>query len=284
MRGRLSKEKLGKITSRLPEIDGRLLAGTSQGPGVDLHDLTKDDRLGVALVCLEDAVHRFDEVRLALHEAYACQAWYLEESPKAPHEFEAAFTCRFYADYVLLLLYAAAEDIAAFIKHFLGIGEERKEYNKNLETVRKLKEKSVSSNAAKVGIYLGDKYADHAITKIVLTLHNRRHWSDAMSYRNTWVHEKPPIIDQLGIQYDRNSRVRKTQKGGASISFGGGSGPKYTVEDLLEIAHGAASAFAEALSALLEVAIKRREKIGETFEFDSGGAGISFGSPKKPTA
>ena len=284
MRGSLSEEKLEEITSRLPGIDRRLLVATFQGPDVDLHDLTKGDKLGIALVCLEDAAHRFSEVGLALHEAYACQVWYLEASPKAPLEFEAAFACRFYADYVPLLLYAAGEDIAAFIVHFLGVGEDLNEYLENPETVRKLEEKSVSSNAAKVGIYLGDEYADHGITKIVLTLHKSRHWRDAMSYRNTWVHEKPPIIDKLGIQYDRKSRVRKTQEGGASISFGGGSEPKYTVEELLEMAHGSASAFAEALSALLEMVIKRREEIGEIFKFDSGGGGISFGQPKKPTA
>ncbi|MEZ4868338.1 MAG: hypothetical protein R3C14_43825 [Caldilineaceae bacterium] len=258
----LSQQKLEEINTSLPTLDDRFLIATSRGPSIDINDLIKGESLGVALVCLEDAGERFNLVRFSLYEALACLTWYRNESPKAPLEGEAVLTGKFYADYAALLLYAMGEDIAAFIINFLGVDAQLKNYLQDNEP--RLKRKNVFSTAAKVGIFMTSQYPNAPITESILALNKDQSWQKAISYRNAWVHEKPPIIHGLGIQYDRRSRVSKD---GKSISFGGGSEHKYTVDELLRIAISATEASAKTLSALLDIVIKRREGLGEKLDF-----------------
>ena len=274
MRGSLPEGKLKEIEARLPRIDKDLLLAKELGFGVDLYDLNEGGSLGVALVCLRDAVNRFIQARMALHEAYACQVWYLEESPKASLDFEAALTGRFYADYVSLILYAAAEDIALFILHFLGAKQDYEAYLRDPVVEKKLRRKSILSKASKVGNYLEDRHPSDEITRIVRALRTDQEWDEAMRYRNTWVHEQPPLLEELGIQYARESRVQEVE-GGRRIYFGQGSLPQYSVNELLNVMHSATDAFAEALSSLLGVVIRKREELGEAFDFE--GRTISFG-------
>lgn len=260
MRGDLSKKKLEEINNKLPIIDDRLWLATSQGPGVDINDLGKKGTLGVALVCLGDAVNRFSDTRVSLFEAFACLIWYREESPKAPLEIEAINFAKFYADYATLLLYAIGEDIADFVINYLGISKDLKQFLNDPKIQRIMENKKVSSNAAKVGIYMKENLSENDITKIILDLKNDQNWKKSLDYRNEWVHEKPPIIRGLSIEYNRQSRVKKSKKGELSISFGGGSKPKYAIEELLDIILSAIEAVAKALSSLLEIVIKRREE------------------------
>ena len=269
MRGLLSTKKLEEISNLLPALDNRFGLATFQEPGVDIQDLDRRSTLGVALVCLNDAGQRFYQTRIALHEAFACLSWYREESPKAPLELQAIALGKFYADYAALLLYAIREDIATFITYFLGIDADLKQYLIDPQIVYKLEGMKVSSNAAKIGIYMRDKFPDHSITKAILWLHSNRHWKKAIEYRNLWVHEKPPIIYGLGIEYDRESRVEESDDGKKSIGLGGGSKAKYTVDQLLEIVLSATFALAKTLSELVGILICRREEFGEKFDFDN---------------
>ena len=43
-----------------------------------------------------------------------------------------------------------------------------------------------------------------AITSIVSTLVNNPDWKKVQNYRNTWVHEKPPTITELGVELSRD--------------------------------------------------------------------------------
>jgi len=275
MRGRLTDERLEEIRAGLPAINSDLLLATRLGHGVALDDLDTGGRLGVALVCLDDACNRFWQARLALQESNACLAWYLEESPKARLEFEAALTARFYLDYVGLLLYAAAEDVEAFIIHFLGVKQDYTAFLKDPKTKRKLQRKSISSKAGKVGVYLNDRRPGHDVTQVVLDLHADRHWREAMTYRNTWVHEQPPLLKEFGIQQARQSRVQEVGGGRRRVYLGQGSRPQYSLDGLLDVMLSATNAFAVALSALLNLVIRRREELGETFDFE--GRTISLG-------
>ncbi len=168
-------------------------------------------------------------------------------------------------DYATLFLYAIGEDIAAFIVAFLGIESDIKDYLKRPDIQQVLSDKRISSHAGKVGIFIKDEQPEHEITQVILELHTSEDWRKALKYRNIWVHEKPPIIEGLGIQYSRQSRVT-----GNSISFGGGSEPAYTIDDLLESVLQASVVAANSLSKLIDILIERREDLGEVFDFDNG--------------
>lgn len=258
MRGSLSEQKLEEISARLPALDARFPFATFPGLMVDHYDLMHAGHLGTSLACLSDAGYRLQEMRLGLHESYACLAWYREEAPQHT-EFEAVLTSKFYVDHIALLLYAAAEDIAAFVVSFLECE------NDFINFAQGMRNTKVTSNAAKVGMFMSKRFAGHDITNIILTLHQTPQWDQALEYRNRWVHEQPPLVDGLGIQFNRVSRISPD---GTSISFGGGALPEYTVDQLLEIMHQATIAVASCFSRLLDIVIQRREALGEHFEFD----------------
>jgi len=259
MRGTLSEAKLREISSRLPQLDARFPLATFPTPLIDLHDLTHSGHFGIALACLSDAGFRLQEMHLGLNEAYACLSWYREEAPQQ-QDVEAVLTSRFYVDHVALLLYAAAEDIAAFVINYL---ECEADYTNFAQTQRHAR---VTSNAAKVGMYMTQRHPTHDITNAILTLRQVPQWDQALEYRNKWVHEQPPLVEGLGMQFNRISRISPD---GTSIIFGGGAPPEYTVDQLLEIMHQATAAFASCFSQLLDLVIQRRRALGEQFDFDS---------------
>lgn len=264
MRGELPKEKLEEIESKLPVVDSRSLLIYSQSLGVAIHDIKAKGNLGEALVCFEDAIARFKQVRMALHETYAGLIWYRELTPNAPNEITAVFVSKFYLDYAALILYAIGEDVAAFVTSFLNIEKQVKKFWSD----EKRQNKSVSSNAAKVGLYLDKNLPDHPLTQHILELRNNDDWRKALKYRNTWVHEKPPIIKDLGITYSRRSRRTKKVGGKVEISLGGGSLPDHSIDELLVIVHSATHTLSKVLSKITELILQEREKLGDSFDFD----------------
>ena len=265
MRGLLGDEIIDRIQNTVPRINQNFMLITSSSAKIDGRDLENKSKVHVALVCLGDACHRFNYTRIALLEAVACKKWYLEYSPQAPNELVAISSSKFYLDYATLLLYATAEDIAYFIVNYLGIEDQVKAFIE--ENQEKLEKKNVSSQAAKVGLLLAERFRDNPITHIVLKLRNNDSWVKALDYRNCWVHEKPPIIAGLGIEYDRKSRISADGKG-KRITFGGGSPHKYTVDELTGILKNALDALASAIDDLLEIILKERQAKGETFNFE----------------
>lgn len=257
MRGCVSEDRLREINAKLPVLKESFLSSTYPGFLVVLNDIDKGTSLELALICLSDAYTRCGYCNLALHEAFAALAWYRDESPKAPQEFEAIFIGKFYADYVPLILYAGAEDVADFIAHFLGIRDDVRGFLRNPEIRRKLDDKRVSSYAGQMALYMGCKYPSHEITRIISELHRNSHWRAAMEYRNTWVHEKPPIVDGLGIQFERRSQ-KELEADQWVIPASAGSAPKYDIDQLVELANQATHAFAAALNALIDIVEAQR--------------------------
>ncbi len=276
MRGALSDVKRDQIISMLPSVSESLRIATQISPGVDLHDLIENTNLGIALVCLGDAYDRFIQVRMALFEAQACLSWYRHESQQAPQEFEAALTSRFYLDHVGLLLYAIGEDISAFIVHFLCSGSDLQTYLQDPRNQKILESKSISSNSAKTGLYINEKFPEHEITNIIRELHSNRAWGESINYRNTWVHDQPPIIAELGMRYARESRIQEVNGERLSIEFGGGSEPEYTIDELLAIMVEATRALTVALTGLLEMVIRERQEMGEKFNFETRSISLEF--------
>jgi len=262
MRGLLPDEKLKEIDEKLPRIDiNKVNKATSQELAIDEHDAFNNKTIHVSFVCIKDACDRYDYIRMSLHEAIACLTWYNEYSTKEHRDYTARFCARYYIDYAALLLYATAEDIAAFIIKFISDEDNYKVFLESPEAKKLFKEKRPYSKAAKIGIYLKLKHSDHNLTKIIFRLHDNQNWRETIKYRNNWVHDKPPIIAGLGIEYNRNSRINRSNNGNISIGFGGGSKAEYTFDRLFDVVFNSSKAICNTLSELLDIVIAYKEII-----------------------
>lgn len=260
------------IRDKLPVIDKRFLTATTFGFGVANYDATNKTNLHISLVCLYDAFRRLEMSITALYRSYQGYVWHKEESdePQISKDFWAAREGKFYADYVFLLLYATAEDFAAFILHFLEIENEFSSWLKEDQTKAKLERKRISSLQAQVGVFMAENYKSHKITQSILLLRDNEFWNKAMGYRNTWVHEKPPIIEGFGYEYNRKSRL-EIGEGYRGFRIGFGSPTDFKVEELIETANKATDICAKVASELLEVLIEKRTvDLGESIDFQKG--------------
>lgn len=278
MRGQLPNERILEISNILPKLDSKLYRVTYPGTGLgmQIHDFINNSKVGISLVGLDDARSRLQQVINSLHESYACRIWHKEYSDKEHREIASIATCKYYVDYAALLLYAVAEDIAFFITHFLNIEDELTEYIKDSKNAGKLKRRGVSSNAATIGIFLSDKYEKHAITKAILELAQNKYWKETINYRNTWVHDKPPIVDGLGIQYNRQDLRVKLEDGTERMYIGSGSPSQYNIDDLQRIVTEATTSVANLFHILLQQVKEYREQLGEVFDLETGRISIKF--------
>jgi hypothetical protein len=253
---KLSEKRWAEINAKLPnaaEIQERLLLP------VDLIAIKAGPRkmLDVATVCLRDASEVAWEVVYALEQAYASLVWFREEHPNAPLEKEACVLGKFYTDDAALRLYAAAEHIANFILKFLEIEK----------SVLKRYEEKNASRAQVIGKYLTAEMPAHAITVAVKDLLAEENWGRVMHYRNIWVHEQPPLIEGVGIVYERRKRWTKTEYG--YVGIGNSDKPQYTVDYLLEMVSSASHAFMKALATLTKILFECLRALG--IEIDERG-------------
>ncbi|MDP2886062.1 MAG: hypothetical protein Q8P51_13700 [Ignavibacteria bacterium] len=219
----LSDEQWAKITAKVPraiEIQSRLLLP------VDLIAMKAGPKKGldIATVCLRDASEVACEVVYALDQAYASLVWFRGVHPQAPLETEACMRGKFYSDDAALRLYATAEHIANFIVAFLEIEK---------SALGPYEEKN-ASRAHVVGKYLMRELSTHEVSLAVKDLLTEKNWGEAMNYRNIWVHEQPPLIEGVGILYQRKGRWTKTEHG-CALGLGGGDKPQSSVDSLLEM-------------------------------------------------
>jgi hypothetical protein len=265
MIGNLSKKSANEIRKSLPVLPDRWLAITfPEQFAFSINDLNKDETTHISLVCLYDAFRRTESALNCLFEGYANMIWYRKEKkdiePKS-REFFTVLKGKFYAEYNFLFLYAIGEDIADFVLNFLTKEKEFNKWQKQESVQKKLDKKKITSKAAKVGVFMADQHSSHKITKIILKLRDNKFWNDAMKYRNTWVHQKPPIVEGLGIEYNRQSKiwVKDNAKG---FGLGTWSNPDYKVEEVMKIAHEATTICIEVLSELLEILKEKKDELG----------------------
>ncbi len=200
--------------------------------------------------------------------------WYRELSPNAPLDIQAITSSKFYLDYVTLLLYATAEDVSFFLLYFLELEKALTTFLEEPKTKQKLTKKRISSNAGKIGFFLAHHMRDHSLTRVILQLHNNPNWKTTIDYRNTWVHDKPPIIEGLGIEFSRHKHVAVGDDGKRMLFVGGGTDPQFTIEQLLATILSAAQALADALSQITVIVIQAREELGEVFNFEAKSIGM----------
>src|SRR5262249_43207456 len=143
-----------------------------------------------------------------------------------------------YADDVALRLYAAGEHVANFIVAFLNIPEDDlKPYKEDIR---------ITSRQAIVGRYMVGEKPGHKITAAIQALLRSDDWRKTRKYRDTWVHNQPPLAEGLGIVYHRKGRWSKIE-GVDTIFIGGSDEPAHTVDELIEIVASASRAFSTLL-------------------------------------
>src|SRR5262249_46292543 len=157
------------------------------------------------------------EVRYALFECLA-HLWCYRDNRDPPSEALAVFFGRFYVDDAALRLYAAGEHLANAIVSMLEI---------DANDLKRFKTGNESSQQPTVGRYLIAERAGDPVTDAIIKLIARTKWLEAMNYRNEWVHSKPPILNETGIEFERRNRLQ-TWPGAVGISVGGGDEPKYS--------------------------------------------------------
>ena len=233
MRGELNQETLDEIGKQLPSIENLQSRIIKLNPGLLSIKLHPESEIPITAVCLNDVVEMMAEMRYAMHELLAHKKWYLEKNP--PNKETAIWFSQYYAIDGILRLYSAAEHLAQAITFALEIT---------------LKEKS-SSRLWRVCKCLKKSKPDDMITEAVENLTNDRDWKKLRKIRDDWVHNKPPMIDGLGISYDRKKRWKEAEKG-FQLGFGGGDKPQYTDDELFNILNSSMILFLETVRKVLK--------------------------------
>jgi hypothetical protein len=262
--GNLPKERKDQIILRVPNInDERFSMAVNYDLSSSITDHLKNTNLVGAIECLDDARKRYSQIQYSLYEALTCVIWNREFALQ-PCEENAKFTGIYYLSYATLLMYAAAEDISFFIIHFLNIDEKIKAFFVSEEGKRKLEKGSVTSNAARVGIYLFENKRDHPISTIILKLHKNIDWQKALEYRNRWVHEKPPSIKGAGVEFTREKNII-VDANGNNVMIIKAQPQNYSIDDLCNIVQNATKALVVALVELAEIVINEKEVLKYSF-------------------
>lgn len=246
----LSEQRWAEIEAKLPkavDVQSRLLLR------IEFISLKSgwNSKLDVATVCLRDASEVACDAVYALRQAYANLIWFREDAPDAPQELNACNFCKFYIDDVALRLYASAEHIRNFVIGFFDIQKPS----------LKLFGKRGSSKFDIVSKYLYKEMPSHAMTVAIRELLSNGDWEKVIDYRNTWVHQQPPLIAGLGIVYKRKSRWTNSNNS-HKLGLGGGDKPDITVDELLEGVSSATHSLVNLLAELTNLLYARLNESG----------------------
>ena len=266
MKHTIPKDTLEEIYKYIPIINDEVKPLFYRDFEFNFHDLKNGGNLGVSLVCLRDAYFRLNSAKISWHNAYVQNIWYKKYEENTPSDIEVIIFSKYYLDYIPLLLYAVKEDVAAFILNFLDKLAEFQKWSKLPTTVSLFEKKRVISNAGKTGLFMKEKYANHQLSKAIFTLISNESWQKAIKYRNSWVHEKPPIIEGLGLQHSRESRI-KNENGKRSFGFGGSSKPDYSIVELFDITKGSIEAGVVLINELITIVDHKSDEIKNKIKF-----------------
>jgi len=246
----IDKETYQDVSKNLPDIDVLKRQIGFLSPDCISLKFKSDSNFPIAAVCFQDASRTLSESRYALLEAMAHKIWYLEKAnPK--DEDNAVFFVRFYSDDVALRLYSAAEHLAKAVVLMLDISDEN------------LKNTKTGSRFGKVRKILRQTHSDHIITRSFDELYRSKEWKNTIAYRDTWVHNQPPIIKGTGMVFERKRRWLISESE-SMMGIGAGDKPKYSVDDLLSFVKPALFQFTEKLACVVEFYVTELEKKGIT--------------------
>ena len=228
-----------------------------------------DSNSPVAATCLQDTSRTLREARYALLEAIAHKIWHLEKS-NPPNELAAVFFGRFYVDDAALRLYSAAEHLAKAIVYMFDISDDKLKDNRKGAGSRFVAVKKIMVN---------EQPATHPVTMAINELYNSSEWKKTICYRDTWVHNQPPIVKGQGMVFKRESRWKHSETDKSyKLGLGSGDEAEYSIDDLLGFIQPALFQFTDKLTIVIEYYIQELEKKGITI----GKSGLTTHFKGKP--
>jgi len=248
-RGLLDHSDWEKISQKIPDLENLRGMALHFAPGFLSINFKPESTVPEASVCLNDALCTLEQAVYALSEVFAYQVWYLEKKDP-PNKMAAAFFGRFYADDVALRLYSAGEHLTNGIIMMLEI---------NANDLKPYKPNRISQQSI-VGNFLREQKAHHPITEAVNNLVDLKEWCATINYRNRWVHEQPPTVEELGIVYKRGRRWKPLLTGkGYTLEVVGGDVPEYSIEKLIGFIQPAMFQFTDTLTSVVNFYMKLLE-------------------------
>lgn len=262
----LSVDDLREIEAKLPNLS-KLQNCIHLDPSIIAKCTGPGGRFDTAVVCLQDAFFVCHEVVHALSHAAQHIILINRSRRDGTDDRKAIFLAKFYSDDAALRLYAAAEHSANFIADFLQISE---------ADLKPYKDKNrLTSRASIVGTYIHGELRNHALATAINQLRSASQWDKTMKYRNTWVHNQPPLLKGSGIVFERKERWI-VKDGYADLFIGGEDEPKITIESLFEMVSTASKAFGVFLTELFELALARAKDLGVSLQVDGDKVTITF--------
>lgn len=245
----IDKETYQLATQRLPNID--LLKRKIVFLNADLISLKfkSDNNFPIASVCFQDANRILSEAWYALLESFAHKIWFFEKSIP-PDEITGVFFARYYADDTALRLYSAAEHLAKAIVYIFNIDDES------------IKKNRAGSRFGTVRKFLTENESSHLISQTIDKLYLSDNWKKAITYRDSWVHNQPPIIDGLGTVFQRKHRWQKTEDNTSTLGISAGDESQYSIDNLLDMIQPALVDYAETLNITVDFYVHELEKKG----------------------
>lgn len=241
----LPEDEIQKIQSSFPIINNWINYNILS---IVINDSTRGTEIGSALVCLDDARLRYSFLETALLETKIKIAYFREYSQDNPNEKQAIASGVFFLTYATLLLYAIGEDISFFIIHYFGYSQDLTDFIKRGEVKKSVEKKKISSNQAKLALFLKEEKGKEEITKIVCKLNSDANWKKALCYRNDWVHQQPPIIKGLEYSFPRKMFTTSKDENGYKTIYLKGMSPQLNLDQFVEIVYKATKALHNSIS------------------------------------
>jgi len=223
-RGLIDEQSLADIQAGLESVEDVRLAALTLSPDFLGANFDPEVHIPVAAVCFHDCTELLAQTRYALFECLAHGRYYRTVVEPA-NPMTATFFERYYLDDAALRLYAAGEHLANAVILMLDLSDvQLAPYRKNNRV----------SQQAILAEYLKNECAGQNLTDQLTAFGSSADWRFTMNYRNRWVHEQPPTVAGMGIQYRRKLpwtvSKDKTKK---FLAFGMGDEPEFQIGDLL---------------------------------------------------
>jgi hypothetical protein len=225
----LSNEEWGAINATLPNVYPLCdrIRQWDRMEHISSTDLNLLSRVRLSQVCFRDAGTFLNNAEYALGQAIAVRKYFMDRSSKQQdnNHVLADLRSRFYADYVPLLLYSAAE-------------HGRRGIVEIFELAPQLSTTSGKYPLKKTVTVMTTSYSNSFITKALIDFDNSQARRDSWKYRDAWVHNKPPRVES--ILYDPPRKDFVAKKGNSDLPWGGAViggqvSPDYTWEQLVKL-------------------------------------------------
>lgn len=192
------KAEINKLLPNLGEIQHKIIWMTPEFSAIFLGPKSP---LPKAAVCIKDCMDTLFGVLHAMSSAL--EHYKLSKKYKRQENIIGQyFLTKYYCDDVALRLYSAQEHLSNSIILLFKIDNSSLNFGQNKR----------GGFAGKLANLLKQKFPTDIITIKLNNLGKNKDWQTIIKYRNDWVHNQPPLIDGLGLQYKRIDRWQKSKR------------------------------------------------------------------------